>query len=224
MLYSHANLDYTNVINTILEVLFDMNYDMESDMRFITIDLEGDANVQQCKEFFKEGNHFDKDTIPWCISFYDGEDLNTIVCKLPEDTRPIYKDGVVVGRTRSYHSKDTKVPSNCIECRNLKEWSDKVYSYLKIFKDRNIPVIFKAYPVDNKLYYYDRDVLELTLKRFELDTSVLSIVKGIKIQTPKTKSQIKKGEYIDNQRYLELGIEHNREDVIELYKAILNSL
>ena len=85
-------------------------------MRFITIDLEGDANVQQCKEFFKEGNHFDKDTIPWCISFYNGEDLNTIVCKLPEDTRPIYKDGIVVGRTRSYHSKETKVPNNCILC------------------------------------------------------------------------------------------------------------
>ena len=90
-------------------------------MRLITIDLEGDANVQQCKEFFKDGNHFDKDTIPWCISFYNGEDLNTIVCKLPEDTRPIYKDGIVVGRTRSYHCRDTKVPNNCIECRNLKE-------------------------------------------------------------------------------------------------------
>ena len=55
---------------------------MDKDMMtFITIDLEGDANVQQCKEFFKEGNHFDKDTIPWCISFYNGEDLNTIVEK-----------------------------------------------------------------------------------------------------------------------------------------------
>lgn len=193
-------------------------------MRFITIDLEGDANVQQCKEFFKEGNHFDKDTIPWCISFYDGEDLNTIVCKLPEDTRPIYKDGVVVGRTRSYHSRDTKVPNNCIECRNLKEWSDKVHAYLKIFKDRNTPVIFKAYPVENRLYYYDRDVLAIAFNRYNLDTSVLSIVKGIDIKTNPTRRQIKKGSFTDNQTYLEIGIEHNRQDVVELYRAITESI
>lgn len=187
---------------------------------FITIDLEGDANVQQCKEFFREGNHFDKDTIPWCISFYNGEDLNTIVCKLPEDTRPIYKDGVVVGRTRSYHCKDTKVPNNCIECRNLKEFADKVHAYLKIFKDRNIPVIFKAYPVDNKLYYYDKDVLNLLFNRYNLDTSVLTILKGIDIKTNPTRRQIKKGSFTDNQTYLEIGIEHNRQDVVELYRAI----
>lgn len=193
-------------------------------MRFITIDLEGDANVQQCKEFFKEGNHFDKDTIPWCISFYNGEDLNTIVCKLPEDTRPIYKDGIVVGRTRSYHNKDTKVPSNCIECKDLKEFADKVYAYLKIFKDRNIPVIFKAYPVANKLYYYDRDVLEIAFKRFNIDTSVLSIVKGIDIKTKPTRTQIKKGSFTDNQKYLEIGVEHNREDVVELYRAIKDNI
>ena len=189
-------------------------------MRLITIDLEGDANVQQCKEIFKEGNHFDKDTIPWCISFFNGEDLNTLVCKLPEDTRPIYKDGIVVGRTRSYHSKQTKVPNNCIECRNLKEWSDKVFAYLKIFKDRNIPVIFKAYPVNDRLYYYDKDVLEIAFKRYNLDTSVLSIVKGINIKTKPTYSQIKKGSFIDNQKYLEIGIEHNRQDVVELFRAI----
>lgn len=189
-------------------------------MRFITIDLEGDANVQQCQQFFKEGNHFDKHTIPWCISFYNGEDLNTIVCKLPEHTRPIYKDGIIVDYTRSYHSKETKVPSNCIESRNLKDWSCKVYAYLKIFKDRNIPVIFKAYPSDGKLYYYDKEVLEIVFKRYNLDTSVLSILKGIYIKTKPTYEQIKKGSYTDNQTYLEIGIEHNRQDVIELYRAI----
>ena len=193
-------------------------------MRLITIDLEGDANVQQCKEFFKDGNHFDKDTIPWCISFFNGEDLNTIVCKLPEDTRPIYKDGVVVGRTRSYHSKETKVPSNCIECKDLKEWSDKVYAYLKIFKDRNIPVIFKAYPSDGKLYYYDKDVLNLLFKKYNIDTSVLSIVKGIDIKTNPTRTQIKKGSFIDNQTYLEIGIEHNRQDVVELFNRIKDNI
>lgn len=192
-------------------------------MRLITIDLEGDANVQQCKEFFKDGNHFDKDTIPWCISFFNGEDLNTIVCKLPEDTRPIYKDGVVVGRTRSYHCKDTKVPNNCIECTNLNQFADKVHAYLKIFKDRNIPVIFKAYPSDGKLYYYDRDVLEIVFKRYNLDTSVLSILKGIDIKTKPTYAQIKKGSFIDNQKYLEIGIEHNRQDVVELFRAINDS-
>ena len=192
-------------------------------MRLITIDLEGDANVQQCKEFFKDGNHFDKDTIPWCISFFNGEDLNTIVCKLPEDTRPIYKDGVVVGRTRSYHCKETKVPNNCIECTNLNQFADKVHAYLKIFKDRNIPVIFKAYPSDGKLYYYDRDVLEIVFKRYNLDTSVLSILKGIDIKTKPTYAQIKKGSFIDNQKYLEIGIEHNRQDVVELFRAINDS-
>ena len=194
------------------------------DMRFITIDLEGDANVQQCKEFFKDGNHFDKDTIPWCISFYNGEDLNTIVCKLPEDTRPIYKDGLVVGRTRSYHSKETKVPNNCIECTNLNQFADKVHAYLKIFKDRNIPVIFKAYPSDGKLYYYDRDVLEIVFNKYNLDTSVLSIVKGIDIKTNPTRTQIKKGSFIDNQKYLQIGIEHNKQDVVELHRAITESI
>lgn len=192
----------------------------KEDMKLVTIDLEGDANVQQCQEIFKEGNHFDKDTIPWCISFYNGEDLNTIVCKLPEYTRPIYIDGVVVGRTRSYHCKDTKVPNNCIECRNLKEWACKVHAYLRIFSDRNIQVIFKAYPVKDRLYYYDRDVLEIVFNRYKLDTSVLSIVKGIKIKTKPTYAQIKKGSFIDNQTYLESGIEHNRQDVIELFRAI----
>ena len=192
----------------------------KDDMRFVTIDLEGDANVQQCQEIFKEGNHFDKDTIPWCISFYNGEDLNTIVCKLPEDTRPIFKDGVVVGRTRSYHCTTTKVPNNCIACRNLKEWSCKVHAYLKIFKDRNIQVIFKAYPVDNKLYYYDRDVLAIVFNKYNLDTSVLTVVKGIKIKTKPTYAQIKKGAFIDNQKYLEIGVEHNRQDVVELFRAI----
>lgn len=189
-------------------------------MRFITIDLEGDANVQQCQEFFKEGNHFDKDTIPWCISFYNGEDLNTIVCKLPEHTRPIFKDGIIVDYTRSYHSKETKVPNNCIECRKLKEFADKVHAYLKIFKDRNIHVLFKAYPSDGKLYYYDKDVLNLLFQKYNLDTSVLSVVKGIKIKTKPTYAQIKKGSFTDNQTYLEIGIEHNRQDVVELYRAI----
>lgn len=192
--------------------------------KFVTVDLEGDANVQQCQQFFKEGNHFDKDTIPWCISFYDGEDLNTIVCKLPEDTRPIYKDGIIVDYTRSYHSKDTKVPNNCIECKDLNQFADKVYAYLKIFKDRNIPVIFKAYPVDNKLYYYDKDVLEIVFKKYDIDSSVLSILKGIDIKTKPTYAQIKKGSYTDNQRYLNIGIEHNRADVVELHRAITESI
>lgn len=193
-------------------------------MQFITIDLEGDANVQQCKEFFKDGNHFDKDTIPWCISFYNGEDLNTIVCKLPEHTRPIYKDGNIIGYTRSYHCKETKVPSNCIECTNLNQFADKVHAYLKIFKDRNIPVIFKAYPSDGKLYYYDKDVLNLLFKKYNIDTSVLSIVKGIDIKTNPTRTQIKKGSFIDNQTYLEIGIEHNKQDVVELYTNINKNL
>lgn len=193
--------------------------------KYVTIDLEGDANVEQCRRIFKEGNHFDKDTIPWCISFYNGEDLNTIVCKLPEHTRPIIKDGIIVDYTRSYHSKETKVPNNCIECGNLKEWSDKVYNYLKIFKDRNTPVVFKKFVDKEGLEHdYDKEVLEITFKKFNIDTSVLSIVKGLKIKTNPTYAQIKKGSFIDNQKYLEIGIEHNRSDVRELYRAITESI
>ena len=193
--------------------------------KYVTIDLEGDANAQQCRRIFKEGNHFDKDTIPWCISFYNGEDLNTIVCKLPEHTRPIIKDGIIVDYTRSYHSKETKVPNNCIECTNLKEWSDKVYNYLKIFKDRNTPVCFKKFVDKEGLEHdYDKDVLEIVFNRYNLDTSVLSVVKGIKIKTNPTRTQIKKGSFTDNQKYLEIGIEHNRSDVRELYRAITESI
>lgn len=189
--------------------------------KFITIDLEGDANVQQCREYWPEGNHFDKNTIPWCISFYDGIGIETYVCKLPQDERDIYDDnGKWLGRTKSCHLFSTKVPNCAHECKDLTEWCNRIYRLLKKCKEYNIPVYFKQYyDRDGIVHDYDKEVLEITFNKYNVDTSVLSIIKGLKIKTKPTFGQ-NKDSGLPNQEYMNMGVQHNREDVVELYRAI----
>ena len=61
-------------------------------LHYAVIDIEADASISQCQTLYPEGNHFDKHSIPWCITIATTQQCHTLVCKLPPHTREYIVD------------------------------------------------------------------------------------------------------------------------------------
>lgn len=186
-------------------------------MKLVTIDIEGDALVAEINQrLFPEGGHYDPDTRLWCITFTDDKGTDTYVCKLPTQPRP--------GR-KAYHKAATKVPKEIDEHKITEVtdyWSflNTIYLLLKLYKLSGYKICFKGYGK----YNYDKDMLEIVFKKFDIDTEVLdcliNVYKATVGRWKESPKQVKKGEYIPNQQYMNNGIKHNIEDSIQLYNIV----
>ena len=186
-------------------------------MKLVTIDIEGDSCSRDVnKKLFPVPPHYDPDTRVWSVTFTDELETETYVCKLPPQPRP--------GR-KAYHEVATKVPNN-MDNHIVKEESDYVeflwmiYYKLLYYKRKNYHICFKGYGS----YNYDKDMLEIIFKKFDVDTDVLdSMINAYKATVGRwkeTSKQVYTGNRIPNQKYLINGLRHNIEDSEQLYNII----
>lgn len=206
----------------------------------ITLDIEGDASASQCRTLFPDANHFDKNTIPWCITFCNSFSNSisdnasdsaicavTYVCKLPNHAREYIvneqKSGIF---TKTYHLDSTKIPvgkysftydnesysSNIVECKSVKELMMKASLILQVCKSKNITCYCKPF-YD---HLYDAELLSVRFDDYSIDKECLSVIKPYHcfIESYKQANQL-----CDNQTFMNNGIRHNIVDCVKLYRT-----
>jgi len=190
-------------------------------MKFRTIDIEGDGNTYVNKRLFPEGNHFDPDTIMWCITFCD-QDYNTLtlVKKLPPETRVI--NGVNgKDRTVARHELTTVIP-RFIDNHEIVEFTD----WKEFLKEITWQIMISGGDIYSKgygKYNYDAMVLKANFDRNDMFDGVSHLIKSVNTtKWEETTRQTKKGGWIPNQEFTENGIKHNIEDAIQLAQRINN--
>lgn len=190
-------------------------------MKFRTIDIEGDGNTYVNKRLFPDGNHFDPDTIMWCITFCD-QDYNTLtlVKKLPPETRVI--NGVTgKDRTVARHELTTVIPK-VIDNHEIVEFTD----WKEFLKEITWQIMISSGDIYSKgygKYNYDAMVLKANFDRNDMFDGVSHLIKSVNTtKWEETTRQTKKGGWIPNQEFTENGIKHNIEDAIQLAQRINN--
>ena len=194
-------------------------------MKFITIDIEGDARVKQRNQLlFPKPPHYDPETRLWCCSIcYNGR-VKTYVCKLPPTTR-ILPDG---SHTGSFHLSNTKVPKQyktvqIVEIKEYVEFLQEISKILAFAKNTGYAVYFKGYGK----YNYDKDMLNHIFNKFGISTygidNMVNVHKYTIGKWPKTHEQVGLYEKKPNQEFICDGIKHNIEDTLQLYN-IMNEI
>lgn len=194
---------------------------------YITIDCEGDGIYRKHnQQIFKTGNHFDPNTIVWCVTFTSSKHSMTFFKKLPNYTNRraiIGESGCVIGRVRSYH-EDWVQPYDWSNLTFFNNYSNNSYrDYLIAIKNliedankHNYTIYYKSYST----YEYDKDLLRVNFERNNVETECLECMKGINIEIPETHQQHKPGDYVPNEQFMNDGIKHNIEDSKALYEAL----
>lgn len=171
------------------------------------------------QKLFPNGNHFDPDTIMWCITFCD-QDYNTLtlVKKLPPDRRMVR--GVTDMLNSSYHEITTVIP-NSIDNHQIIEftnWND----YLKEITWQIMISEGDIYSKGYGKYNYDAMVLKANYERNNVYDGVSKLIKSVNpTKWDKTFEQVK-NYIVPNQEFTERGIKHNIEDAIQLAQRINN--
>lgn len=200
--------------------------------KFITLDIEGDASVSQCRSLFPDANHFDHNTIPWCITIVTDKSSVTFVCKLPAKPREYIVDNKPSGiYTKTYHELRTVVPvgniaftyegihyqSKIIECKSVKELMMKVSMLLQVCKSNNMTCYSKPFYE----YLYDKDLLSLRFADYNLDAHCLDVIKP---HNCRFESYMQRMQLCDNQTFMNTGIRHNIVDAVKLYECVKKDL
>lgn len=189
-------------------------------MKFRTIDIEGDGLKSSINQkLFPNGNHFDPDTIMWCITFCD-QDYNTLtlVKKLPSVKRMVH--GVKDMLNSSYHELTTVIPKviDNHEIIEFTEWNEflKEITWQIMISEGDI------YSKGYGKYNYDAMVLKANYERNNVFDGVSKLIKSvIPTKWDKTFEQVK-NYIVPNQEFTERGIKHNIEDAIQLAQRINN--
>lgn len=191
-------------------------------MKFRTIDIEADGNTKVNKRLFPDGNHFDPDSIMWCVTFCD-QDYNTLtlVKKLPHETRVI--NGVTgKDRTVARHELTTVIPK-IIDNHEIVEFTD----WKEFLKEITWQIMISCGDIYSKgygKYNYDAMVLKANFDRNDMYDGVSHLIKSVNTtKWEETTCQIKKGGWVPNQEFTENGIKHNIEDAIQLAQRINNN-
>lgn len=190
---------------------------------FVTIDIEGDSLSRDMNQkLFPAPPHYDPETRIWCVSMYNGFRTVTYVCKLPSEPRCI-RPGLF---TKAYHALATKIPydmdgHHITGFETYTGFLTNLYCMLNRAYQSGIKVFFRGYGK----YDYDYDTLLRIFTRNDIPTDVLEcMVNWNKVSRnyvwKNTAAQVKTGQWISNQQYMENGIRHNIEDVIQLYEII----
>lgn len=196
--------------------------------RFITMDSEGDGLSQYYnKQVFPNGNHYDPDTRLWCVTFASGNSVVTLAHKLPTEVRTLsgyYKDkyGNYDNHTRAYHDTSSCLPSYCVTADSYSGFLANIEKRLSTCYNHNIDVYAKGY---GNNYLFDKDCLRDNFNKYGISTSALDCIhNSYELMNHNdwkpTYKQMNAGQYVDNQTYMLNGIQHNREDALQLYKAI----
>ena len=199
---------------------------------FITLDIEGDASANQCRSLFPDANHFDPNTIPWCITVVNDTSAITCVCKLPDKPREYIVNDKPSGiYTKTLHEQSTIVPigninftfegiqykSKLIECKSVKELMMKVSLVLQVCQSKNMTCYCKPYYE----YQYDRDLLSLRFADYNIDPHCLDVIKPYHCFFDSYMQQM---QYCDNQTFMNNGIRHNIVDAVKLYECVKKDL
>lgn len=198
--------------------------------KFITLDVEGDASASQCRTLFPDANHFDPNTIPWCVTFCNEHSVITYVYKLPNHTREYIVNGQKSGiHTKTYHLDSTKIPvgkysftydkksytSTIVECTSVEELMQKVSLVLQTCQSKNIICYCKPFYG----HLYDKDLLTCRFAYYNISTECLDIIEPYHcfIESYKQQNQL-----TDNQTFMNNGIRHNVVDCVKLYEHVKN--
>lgn len=189
-------------------------------MKFRTIDIEGDGLKSSINQkLFPNGNHFDPDTIMWCITFCDQDyDTLTLVKKLPPEKRMVH--GVKDMLNSSYHEITTVIPK-VIDNHEIIEFTD----WQEFLKEITWQIMISEGDIYSKgygKYNYDAMVLKANYERNNVYDGVSKLIKSVNpTKWDKTFEQVK-NYIVPNQEFTERGIKHNIEDAIQLAQRINN--
>ena len=189
-------------------------------MKFRTIDIEGDGLKSSINQkLFPNGNHFDPDTIMWCITFCNQDyDTLTLVKKLPSVKRMVH--GVKDMLNSSYHEITTVIPK-VIDNHEIIEFTD----WNEFLKEITWQIMISEGDIYSKgygKYNYDAMVLKANYERNNIYDGVSKLIKSVNpTKWDKTFEQVK-NYIIPNQEFTERGIKHNIEDAIQLAQRINN--
>ena len=189
-------------------------------MKFRTIDIEGDGLKSSINQkLFPNGNHFDPDTIMWCITFCNQDyDTLTLVKKLPSVKRMVH--GVKDMLNSSYHELTTVIPK-FIDNHEIIEFTD----WNEFLKEITWQIMISEGDIYSKgygKYNYDAMVLKANYERNNVYDGVSKLIKSVNpTKWDKTFEQVK-NYIIPNQEFTERGIKHNIEDAIQLAQRINN--
>ena len=189
-------------------------------MKFRTIDIEGDGLKSSINQkLFPNGNHFDPDTIMWCITFCDQDyDTLTLVKKLPPEKRKVH--GVKDMLNSSYHEITTVIPK-VIDNHEIIEFTD----WQEFLKEITWQIMISEGDIYSKgygKYNYDAMVLKANYERNNVYDGVSKLIKSVNpTKWDKTFEQVK-NYIVPNQEFTERGIKHNIEDAIQLAQRINN--
>lgn len=187
-------------------------------MKFRTIDIEGDGLKSSINQkLFPNGNHFDPDTIMWCITFCDQDyDTLTLVKKLPPEKRMVH--GVKDMLNSSYHEITTVIPK-VIDNHEIIEFTD----WQEFLKEITWQIMISEGDIYSKgygEYNYDAMVLKANYERNNVYDGVSKLIKAVNpTKWNKTFEQVK-NYIVPNQEFTERGIKHNIEDAIQLAQRI----
>lgn len=206
----------------------------------MTIDIEGDGISGQLRDLlFPDFGHFDKDTLPWCISMRDANGMVTYVCKLPSEGRKLD-----MGIRSAKHKEGTVVPKE-INGYTITEFDDRDEMIIAVMqkileRSKNCkPTYFKSY-WDSRFrttFQYDKVLLRTYMegvieRRYQesehdayrrlVERTLLYLIpvgfrKGIWEKTPEQGNNPTG----DKDIFISQGIMHNIGDTEQLYRLIL---
>lgn len=204
-------------------------------MKYLTIDIECDISSKLCRELFQNNNHRDPNSRMWIYTItYNNNGINksiSKICKLPQQPRVVIGDNGIKKSTGIYHDSTNVInkeifDSKIIEFDDYNKYINALHADIEWIKQNNLPLFFYGW-YDNKNNIhddYDYEMIKSIFTNYSIDTSVLDCMINVNrkfgIRKPFTTSQIKKGQYIPNQEYMNIAIKHNIEDSIFLSQEI----
>lgn len=201
-------------------------------MKIITLDLENDNSIKNCRKYFNFP-YRDPENQPWLCTFAvnDGNKKSKITfgIRLPEEIfqREFMDKNGNIQRTGIYHNYDNKF--NTEYKVNDCGWIMRKGNYEEFFQ--KIANIINSDKID-KIYYkgfgtsdnFDYEVLKYWMNKYNINCKLDKLV-NVYSEMPtfkmnRTFEQMHKG-YVPNEQYMNMAVKHNIEDAELLAKSIL---
>lgn len=200
-----------------------------SQQNFITLDIECDSNIDDCRKYF-EAPYRDPGNQPWVCTFATSAGIATaFAIRLPEkEKRRKFTDkNGITHHVRSYHEYDNtftiKGINDCGWIVNEDNYKDFFRKIADVINNEKIDKIYyKGYgTADN----FDYEVLKYWMNRYgiecRLDKLVNVYAKIPFFKMDETSEQQKRGKkWADNNTYMNKGVKHNNEDALLLAKTL----
>lgn len=132
-----------------------------------------------------------------------------------------------LGRTL-WHEPTTFVPrkwdhAEVKEYTDYKKFLTAINNVLAYHKKKNRPIYFKGF---GTTHAYDRELLKANFKKYDIPLTNLDIMKNAYddfdlTEWKETPRQVKKGEWVDNQKFFFQGLSHCIADCEQLFDYIL---